>query len=93
MTAGSGDGNRLPTRAKPGNSGPSLFPFLLKLCADCYQGAKFQAGLQTAGRQISLEIVKRSCVVEFVILSRRWIAERTVSWLNGGCGLAKDGNA
>ena len=38
-----------------------LFPFLLKLYADCgYQGPKFQAGLHGACRQINLEIVKRS---------------------------------
>ncbi|MBL6077733.1 IS5/IS1182 family transposase, partial [Belnapia sp. T18] len=37
-----------------------LYPFLLKLYADGgYQGAKFQAGLRTACRQIDVEIVKR----------------------------------
>lgn len=67
------------------------FPSLLKLYADSgYQGPKFQAGLNRACRQISLEIVKRSELHRFVVLPKRWIIERTIGWLNRCRRLAKD---
>jgi len=68
-----------------------LFPFLLKLYADSgYQGPKFQTGLKRVCRQINLEIVKRSDVGKFIVLPKRWIVERTISWLNRCRRLAKD---
>jgi transposase len=39
---------------------------------------------------IDLEIVKRSDQKKFVVLPKRWIVERTLSWLNRYRRLAKD---
>ena len=68
-----------------------LYPFLLKLYADSgYQGAKFQHGLHQTCRQISVEIVKRCDLHNFVVLPKRWIVGRTIAWLNRCRRLAKD---
>jgi transposase len=69
-----------------------LFPFLLKLYADAgYQGPKFQAGMRSALRQVSVVIVKRSDAAKrFVVLPKRWVVERTIGWLNRCRRLAKD---
>ena len=67
-----------------------LFPFLLKLHADSgYTGPKFENGLTEACRQVD-EIVRRSDAGTFVVLPKRWIAERTIGWLNRCRRLAKD---
>ena len=69
-----------------------LFPFLRKLYADGgYQGPKFRKGVKRALRRVKLEIVKRSDAAKgFVVLPKRWIAERTIGWLNRCRRLAKD---
>jgi transposase len=69
-----------------------LYPFLLKLYADGgYQGPQFKAALTRALRQVNLQIVKRSDTVKtFTVLPKRWIVERTISWLNRCRRLAKD---
>lgn len=68
-----------------------LYPFLLKLYADSgYQGPKFQEGLKRVCRAVDVEIVKRSDAGRFVVLSKRWIVERTIAWLNRCRRLAKD---
>ena len=69
-----------------------LHPFLLKLYADGgYQGPRFQQGVKRVLRQINIEIVKRSDAANgFVVLPRRWVVERTISWLNRCRRLAKD---
>lgn len=68
-----------------------LFPFLLKLYADGgYQGPRFRHGLSRVCRQVNVEIVKRSDTGKFVTLPKRWIAERTIAWLNRCRRLAKD---
>jgi len=69
-----------------------LYPFLLKLYADGgYQGPQFQGALLDVTRQIDVEIVKRSEVAKgFTVLPKRWIVERTISWLNRCRRLAKD---
>lgn len=69
-----------------------LFPFLRKLYADGgYQGPKFQEALKRVLRRVRLEIVKRSDAAKgFVVLPKRWIAERTIGWLNRCRRLAKD---
>jgi transposase len=69
-----------------------MYPFLLKLyAAGGYQGARFQDGLQDVIRQVNVEIVKRSDIAKgFAILSKRWIVERTISWLSRCRRLAKD---
>src|SRR5246127_132491 len=69
-----------------------LYPFLLKLYADGgYQGPQFKAALGRVLRQVNLEIVKRSDTAKtFAVLPKRWIVERTISWLNRCRRLAKD---
>ena len=68
-----------------------MCPGLLKLYADSgYQGAKFQEGMSRVCRQINVEIVKRSDIGKFVVLSKRWVVERTIGWLNRSRRLAKD---
>jgi transposase len=69
-----------------------LYPFLLKLYADGgYQGPQFQRGLRRVCRQVGVEIVKRSDAAKgFAVLPRRWIAERSIAWLNRCRRLAKD---
>ena len=69
-----------------------LYPFLDKLYADSgYQGPKFKAGLHRVCRHINVEIVKRSGGAKgFTVLPKRWIVERSISWLNRCRRLAKD---
>ncbi|MDH7791185.1 IS5 family transposase [Ochrobactrum sp. AN78] len=53
--------------------------------------AKLFADGGYAGEKLAIEIVKRSDQAKgFVILSRRWIVERTFAWLNRCRRLAKD---
>jgi transposase len=69
-----------------------LFPFLLKLYADGgYQGPEFRQALSGIFAQIDIEIVKRSDAAKgFVVLPKRWVAERTLAWLGRCRRLAKD---
>ena len=68
-----------------------MYPFLLKLYADRrYQGPKYQFGLKRVCRRIKVEIVKRSEVGKFVVLPKRWNAERSMAWLNRCRRLAKN---
>ncbi len=69
-----------------------LYPFLLKLYADGgYQGPQFKAGLLDVVQQVDVEIVKRSDAAKgFTVLPKRWVVERTISWLNRCRRLAKD---
>ena len=69
-----------------------LYPFLLKLYADGgYQGPQFQGALLDVVRHVDVEIVKRSDAVKgFTVLPKRWVVERTISWLNRCRRLAKD---
>ena len=62
------------------------FPFLVKLYADAgYQGPEFQSAMKRVLARLNVEIVKRSDQVKgFLVLSKRWIVERTLAWL-GRC--------
>jgi transposase len=68
-----------------------LFPFIERIFADGgYQGAATAAAVRALGRW-ELEIVKRSDGLRgFEPLPKRWIVERTFSWLNRCRRLAKD---
>ena len=69
-----------------------LFPFLLKLYADGgYQGPEFRKAIGSIMAQIDVEIVKRSDRAKgFVVLPKRWVVGRTLSWLGRCRRLAKD---
>lgn len=69
-----------------------MFPFLQKLFADGgYQGPEFSTALAKVRPHLNVEIVKRSDRAKgFVVLSKRWIVERTLAWLNRCRRLAKD---
>jgi putative transposase len=69
-----------------------MFPFLQKLFADGgYQGPEFSTALAEVRPHLNVEIVKRSDRAKgFVVLSKRWIVERTLAWLNRCRRLAKD---
>jgi transposase len=58
-----------------------LFPWIVKLFADGgYAGAKLNAAL--AGQPVELEIVRRTDKEGgFKVIRRRWVVERTLSWL------------
>jgi transposase len=58
-----------------------LFPWIAKLFADGgYAGAKLKAAL--VGQPVELEIVKRmDKEAGFKVVHRRWVVERTLSWL------------
>ena len=68
------------------------FPFLQTLFADGgYQGPEFSTALAKVRPHLNVEIVKRSDRAKgFVVLSKRWIVERTLAWLNRCRRLAKD---
>ena len=68
------------------------FPFLKKLFADsAYQGTIFATAIGAILPSFQIEIVKRSDRAKgFVILSKRWIVERSIAWLNRCRRLAKD---
>jgi transposase len=68
-----------------------VFVFLQRLFADGgYSGSKTAAEAKRAGK-VELEIVKRSDTAKgFVVLSKRWIVERTFGWFGRCRRLAKD---
>ena len=68
------------------------YPFLMKLFADGgYQGPIFAKAQKKAMPCLATEIVKRSDAAKgFEVLPRRWVVERTFSWLGRCRRLAKD---
>ncbi len=69
----------------------SLHPLLTRLEADVgYQGPRFADAVKQAMGQMRIEIVKRSELRRFVVLPKRWLAERTIAWLNRCRRLATD---
>ncbi len=63
---------------------------LIRLYADGgYSGQKLKAAVAHIDR-LTIEIIRRSDLVGFVVLPRRWVVERTLAWLNRCRRLAKD---
>ena len=63
------------------------FPFIERIYADGrYSGTKMAATIPTTGTW-KLEIVKRSDLHRFVVLLKRWIIERTFTWISNCCHL------
>jgi len=47
--------------------------------------------VKSAFQQVEVEIVKRSDTAKaFVVLSKRWVVERTIAWLNRCLRFTKD---
>ena len=69
----------------------ALFPFVRAIFADAgYQGPRAASAARCSGRW-RLHIVRRAKGTKgFVVLPKRWIVERTISWLNRCRRLAKD---
>ena len=68
-----------------------LYPVLPKLYADAgYQEPKFQDELHAVCGSVNVGIVRRCQLHRFVVLTKRWIVERTITWLNRCRRLAKD---
>lgn len=67
------------------------FPFIEVVFADQgYRGPKAAAAIAGVGSW-TLEIVRRNPAQEgFVVLPKRWIVERTLSWIRRNRRLAKD---
>jgi len=66
------------------------FPFIERIFADAgYQGPKLAKTVAATGNW-RLEIVKRTDAHRFVILPKRWIVERTFSWISRNRRLARD---
>ena len=67
------------------------FPWLRHIFADGgYAGDKLKDALAKVSKW-SLEIIKRSDKAKgFEVLTRRWVVERTLAWLNRNRRLAKD---
>ena len=69
----------------------ALFPFVLALFADAgYRGPRAASAARGSGRW-RLRIVKRAAAARgFVVLPKRWIVERTLSWLTRCRRLARN---
>lgn len=66
------------------------FPFIERVIADGgYQGPRMQAVISRTGHW-ALEIVRRCDQHRFVVLPKRWIVERTLSWITRYRRLARD---
>ena len=69
----------------------ALFPFVRAIFADAgYRGPRAAGAARRSGRW-RLRIVKRTEAARgFVVLPKRWIAERTLSWLTRCRRLARN---
>jgi transposase len=66
------------------------FPFIERLIGDAgYQGPKMAAAVARTGNW-TLEIVRRCDRHRFVVLPKRWIAERALAWVSRCRRLARD---
>lgn len=67
-----------------------LFPFVERIIGDAgYQGPKMAAAVARIGRW-TMQIVRLCDRHLFVVLPKRWIAERTIAWISRNRHLARD---
>lgn len=67
----------------------TLYPSLKRLCGDSgYRGTFVEEAGELAG--LPVDIVERKQKASWNVLPKRWIVERTFSWLNGSRRLSKD---
>lgn len=67
----------------------TLYPGIKRLCGDAgYRGTFVDDVAEYIG--LPVDIVKRGQEKEWDILPKRWIVERTFSWLNNSRRLSKD---
>jgi transposase len=66
------------------------FPFIERIFADAgYQGPRAAQAAASTGRWV-FEIVKRNELHKFVVSPKRWIVERTFTWISRNHRLARD---
>ena len=66
------------------------FPFLERIIADAgYQGRSMSDAVTRTGTWV-LQIVRRCDRHRFVVLPKRWIVERTLTWISRCRRLARD---
>jgi transposase len=66
-----------------------FFPFIDCIFADAgYQGPKTAAAIAKTGTKLA--IIKRDELHRFLVLSKRWIVERTLAWISRNRRLAGD---
>ena len=67
-----------------------LFPCIERVIGNAgYQGPKVAAAVARTGRW-KIEIVRRCDIHKFVVLPKRWIAERTIGWISRNRRLARN---
>ena len=66
------------------------FPFIERVIGDAgYQGRKMEAAIARAGLW-EFQIVRRCDRHRFAVLPKRWIVERTLTWISRNRRLARD---
>jgi transposase len=67
-----------------------MWPFIVKIFADAgYQGPRAALAAKNSGSWV-IEVVKRTDMDRFVVLPKRWIVERTNTWVSINRRLMRD---
>ena len=67
----------------------TLYPSIRGFCADAGYRGNFECEIKEL-LQLNVDIVKREKDVDWEVLPKRWIVERTFAWLNNSRRLSKD---
>ncbi len=73
----------------PASEAISTYPTIRSFCADAGYKGTFEAQLWEKFK-LGVDIVERNNTDKWEVLPKRWIVERTFSWLNNYRGLSKD---
>ena len=72
----------------PAKKAVERYPTIKKFCADAGYRKSF---VEDANVQLGLDVdISERITPEWVVLPKRWIVERTISWLNSFRRLSKD---